>query len=213
MVVANNGTNNFLNNYIIPAANFAGSAGYSQAVNQTGSVTVCHAQIEVGTYPSSHILTAGSQATRINDICLFSPLLNLCITQMAASMAYRANIKAAIASQSIIGLTGWPLIRAGIGTPASLVLDASSTAAYALGNVIPGEVGAAFGWDSGGRNGSVNGAATLSNPVAPDKPMPPFAFGPTSGLTLGSSYAIGAFVVWPLKASNSNLQQQARVYV
>lgn len=183
--------------------------------NYTGTGTRCligAVQVEAGVRASSYISTAGSSVTRVNDICLFSPLLNLCIPQMAATMAYRANIKAAIASQSIIGLTGWPLIRAGIGTPASLVLDASSTAAYALGNVIPGEVGAAFGWDSGGRNGSVNGAATLQNPVAPDKPMPPFAFGPTSGLTAGSFYAIGAFVVWPLKASNSNLQQQARAY-
>lgn len=213
MVVTNNGTNTSITNYLMPATNSAGSGGYSQSVTQTGSVTVCHAQLEVGTYPSSYILTAGSQVTRVTDVCAFSPLLNLCIPQMAATMAYRANIRSAISSQVMIGIVGgFQLIRgSGAGTALSLDGNTSAITVFVEGT-LPGTVGAAFGWDSSGRALAVNGSAIVSDTRVQDRQMPPFYFGASAGQFAGAVQEIGAFVVWPLKGTNFNIQQQARAY-
>lgn len=212
MVVANNGTNTSISNYLMPATNFAGSGGYSQSVTQTGSVTVCHAQLEVGTYPSSYILTAGSQVARVADVCAFSPLLNLCIPQMAATMAYRGNVKTTTASQTVIGLAGFPFIR-GSGAGAAFSMDGNTSGITLLvDNTLPGAVGGAFGWDTSGRALAVNGSAVVADTRVVDRQAPPFFFGGQSGATTGAVHELGAFVVWPLKGSNSNIQQQARAY-
>lgn len=169
-------------------------------------------QVEAGTRASSLIIAAGSQVTRVTDVCAFSPLLNLCIPQMAATMAWRGNVKTAVASQQLVGLFGWGLLRGATAVPAQLGVDGSSNANVALGSVIPGEIGAAFAWDTSGRSGAANGGATASLSSVVDKQMPPVFFAASTGMSVGAIHEIGAFVVWPLKGSNSNIQQQARAY-
>lgn len=188
---------------------FTPSAG-TLTLTVSGSVTL--AQLEAGTVASSYIATAGSQVTRVTDVCAFSPLLNLGITQMSASMAYRGAVKTAITSQTIIGLAGFPFIRgSGAGTAFSLDGNTSGVTLLVEG-ILPGTVGAAFGWDSSGRALAVNGSAVVADTRVLDRQAPPFYFGPHTGQFAGAVQEIGAFVVWPLKGTNSNLQAQARVY-
>ncbi|MEY4034659.1 MAG: hypothetical protein RL492_1853, partial [Verrucomicrobiota bacterium] len=183
--------------------------------NYTGTGVRCFmgaAQVEAGTRATSYILTSGSTVTRVTDACAFSPLLNLCIPQMAATMAWRGSVKTAVASQQLLGLSGWGLLRGATALPAQLSVDGSSSSNVSLGSVIPGEIGAAFAWDTSGRSGAANGGATASLSSVVDKQMPPLYFGSSAGMTSGAIHELGAFVVWPLKGTNTNLQQQARVY-
>lgn len=170
-------------------------------------------QVEAGSAPSSYIATFGSQASRVTDLCAFSPLLNLCIPQQAVTMAYRANVKTLVAGQQLIGLASWGLLRAGGGAPAQVVVDGHSTSAVGMAaSTLPGEQGVSIAWDTSGRFGSVNGSSVIGNANPPDKQMPPFYFGHSNGMAAGAMHALGSFVVWPLRGAYPNLQAQARVY-
>ncbi|MFG1227137.1 phage head spike fiber domain-containing protein [Xanthobacter wiegelii] len=214
MAAANNGTNTSLQQLLLPATSAAGAAGTSQSTTATGSVSVVYAQLEVGTAPSSRILTAASSVTRVTDVCAFSSLLNLCITTPAASMVWRGSVSTSVAGQGFIGQAGGnTLLKAAFGTLSAVVLDGDvQNVDPSVAGVLPGTIGAAFGWSTGARALSVNGTAAASDAFTMDRQMPPLYFGTSNGMTAGAIHAIGAFVVWPLKGTNTNLQAQARVY-
>ncbi|MFG1205554.1 phage head spike fiber domain-containing protein [Xanthobacter flavus] len=180
--------------------------------SSNADVYVWGIQWEQAAVASSYVATVASAVTRVTDVCAFSPLLNLCIPQMAATMAYRGNVKTTTASQTVIGLAGFPFIR-GSGAGAAFSMDGNTSGITLLvDNTLPGAVGGAFGWDTSGRALAVNGSAVVTDTRVVDRQAPPFFFGGQSGATTGAVHELGTFVVWPLKASNSNLQQQARVY-
>lgn len=179
---------------------------------QGGSAVVFGGMMAQESGLSSYIASSGSQVTRVTDLYAFSPLLNLCMPVSTCSIAYRANIKTLVAGQALIGLNGWPLLRGGGGGPQAVLIDGSSSVTIAIGNALPGEVGAAFGWDATATTGSINGLTPVSNTQALDKQKPPFFLGHSTGMASGAIHLLGSFAAWPLKGSNSNLQSQARAY-
>lgn len=209
-VVAANFSNTTMVLQIYPS--WASSFTLTKSTPQGGSVVVFGGMMAQESGLSSYIPSSGTQVTRVTDVCAFSPLLNLCLVTQAMTMAYRGNIKTLVAGQALIGLLTWGLLRGGGGGPSSVLIDGSSSVTINIGAPLPGEVGIAFGWDTGSVTGTYNGVAPTTNTNALDKQKPPFYFGHSTGMAAGTIHALGSFVAWPLKGSNSNIQQQARVY-
>lgn len=168
------------------------------------------AQAEAGAIATSYIPTAASAVARIADVVQLTPAAAAPLQAATASLAWRGRVRAAEASQPLVGLpSAYALLRGGT-TPAELRLDGSSAAALSLGAALPGEIGAAIGWDGAGRAGAVNGAAAVSDAAGLDRARTDIFLGGSAGLPAGCALEIDELVAWAARGSGAGLAAQAR---
>lgn len=181
-----------------------------QRSSQAQSIYAWGSQNEVGTFATSYIPTGTSVVSRIADVVQLTTAAAATLQGPAGSLAWRGRVRSAVASQPLVGLTsGYALLRGGT-TAADLHLDGSSSAALTLGSPIPGEVGAAIGWDGTGRTGAVNGPVAVSDATALDRSRASVFLGGSSGLPSGSALEIDEIVAWTARGSGAALTAQAR---
>lgn len=167
-------------------------------------------QNEPGTIATSYIPTGASAVSRIADVVQLTPAAAATLQGPAGSLAWRGRVRSAVASQPLIGLpSGYALLRGGT-TPAELRLDGSSATALSLGSVLPGEIGAAAGWDGTGRAGAVNGGAALSDSNTMDRSRASIWLGGYQGLPAGCALEIDELVAWATRGTGAALTGQAR---
>jgi hypothetical protein len=185
-----------------------GRAGNADTPAQT--IYAWGAQIEAGEIATSYVPTTAAAATRIADVVQLASGAAATLQGAAASLAWRGRVRSAVASQALVGLpSGYALLRGG-AAPAELRLDGSSAAALSLGSVLPGEIGAAVGWDGAGRAGAVNGVAAAADAAGLDRARTGIFLGGAAGLPAGCALEIDELVAWATRGSGAALTGQAR---
>lgn len=190
---------------------FTASAG-TLTVTPSGSVSKW--QMETGSVASSYIPTTVSAVTRPADLCQLTPAAAAILQGGAAALAWRGDVRAAVANQRLVGLGSATLLRQGDtnqiafdGRGGASVLSLTPT------NSVPGIQGLCVGWGAAGRIGQNVGGSVVSDANQITDALSTVYLGTSGGMSAGSVYRIRQLVAWsmPARPSSAGVTSQARV--
>lgn len=188
---------------------FTPSAG-SLVIDPTGAAA--RVQLETGSVATSYIATTTAAATRVADMCQWSPAAAALLSAAGPNtLALRGTISVASGSKAIASVSGGLLLNI---TASGVVALYGGPTLLSSGGAIPfgaaADIGVCAGWDAAGRIVARNGAAPVSDGTAPAYDMGGVFFGAASGMPAGARYEIDELLVWQAKGSAANIQAQAR---